>query len=264
MITKTICDFGNIMKMHMTQTGLSRHDVGFLDLRGASDLADEHPNARFKETVSELMRSGFQLANPSRFEEACSNLMDGYDFENPDVTLICRGVVKDAPLAYGSVFLSATEDEPTLYLHNALPAETPDSVIDELNNSMDALFSKDKSGVAVGYIALEPQRGSGGLYEEAIAKLRAMDLKTIPMPFSPHGLGLLPFFAREGGLPPRPSAAQINSIVDTLMTHYGRLSDVVNIPDALKEQALSRLSANNPPELKVDAPRREMSIMRPR
>lgn len=227
------------MGMHRTATGLSRHNVGVVDLSSGADV----PHAEFADAVRVLMDAGFRLTNKARYDEALSNMMGGYDSTNPDVTLVSRGDVMGAPLQYATVFMSTPQAGDSLHIHTALPKETPQETLDALSQRFDGFFTQDKNGVHVGYLTIEPGKPEPGVhpYESSLQELKGLRVNTIPIPFSHHGLGLLPFWGRTG-LANKPEPEQLEKIASILIEHLGAQAEVIDMPPSLKDRVTAKLT----------------------
>lgn len=232
------------MDMHRTATGLSRHNVGVVDLSGGGNA----PHAEFADAVRVLMDAGFRLTNKARYDEALSNMMGGYDSVNPDVTLVSRGDVMGAPLQYATVFMSTPQAGDALHIHTALPKDTPRETLDALSERFDGFFTQDRNGVHVGYLTIEPGEQEPGVnpYENALQELKGLRVNTVPLPFSAHGLGLLPFWGRNL-LSNQPSQDQLEKIASTLIEHLGSQAEVIDIPPSLKERVTLKLASQDHP-----------------
>jgi len=173
------------------------------------DISGNKVDGEWERDIIMLSRAGFKQAKLSGEVAERRSHNEDYPWLNPDATMVLSGNSQEAPLDYGIVFLNkgfSGERPPSIEIHTALDPNTPDDLIDKINDKL-GFFSRPKNTDQpyTGYFQLnreDSEMATYGLndFELAMAEVKALGLKTVPMPMTPHAVEMMPIFGHEDTL----------------------------------------------------------------
>lgn len=232
------------------------------------DLSGEGLNKDWERDLEMFKRAGFKEAKDGLNEPIVD---EDYPWLNPDATLVLKGDSQSAPLNHGIVFLHkgmSGERPPSVEIHTALDANTPQSVIDNINDEM-GFFSRpsNSNGPFVGYFQLNREESELATYdlnefEYAMAKVKALGVDTVNFPVTSNSVEMMPIFGSEKTLPNNLSEEQLfERLSDFVQDQF----DVLDVKPEYEKMMLSRVEgfANvREPEYSPDSNHMKMGVKR--
>ena len=224
------------------------------------------PEQQFLRDVTEFSNAGFRIASKDNFptDDGPGRKVD-FDKYAPDAILVANGQQANGAIDHGMIFLHAgIEDREGAFLYMALDKSAKDSAFEKTDLPVhnfkgddNGVFFEMDDGNLFGYMRLERNEsaGPGQEYDDALQRLRELDLPTIPMPMKRDVVQMVPHFGKEGM---EPEDLSMEKIAEVLGENFRDTIDVFDMPEDLMKIA-QQSNPNN--TLKVNEPDFERSRM---